>query len=183
MGKTQNPNLSLSRNMVVLFSTVGVLLLLGTCCYLISIVTIEYDPVWNQNIKEKCPDFFDTCDGDLQRFYADYTFSSFGQISYLCGAYCGIVFQYWYFEGLSQVKPPQKKSRVKKCLRMLILISISIPFQIALHKVPRACNPFVWTFLQNGIVNFLLLFILFGFTDALLLKIGLYDKNDVVKKK
>jgi hypothetical protein len=47
MGKTQNPNLSLSRNMVVLFSTVGVLLLLGTCCYLISIVTIEYDPVWN----------------------------------------------------------------------------------------------------------------------------------------
>ena len=51
-----------------------------------------------------------------------------------------------------------------------------------MHKVPRACNAFVWLFLYNGVVNFMLLFILFGFTDTLLLKIGLYDRKDVAKK-
>jgi hypothetical protein len=89
-GKTQNPNLRLTRNIVLLFTTLGVMLLLGISFYFIAVETVDNEAVWETNIRAKCPDYFETSNNKITRFYADFIFSSFGSIGCMTGAYLGI---------------------------------------------------------------------------------------------
>jgi len=78
MGKTQKPNLPLAKNMVVLFTISGVLLLLGVAFYFITVETVDNDSVWETNIREKCPEFFENSDSTISRFYSEFILASFG---------------------------------------------------------------------------------------------------------
>lgn len=94
------------------------------------------------------------------------------------GAYCGQVFQYKYFEGMTKLKAPENKACPKGCGRLLVMIATIVPFELILHLIPAPQNIYLWLFMQNLCTSFLMLFVFFGLGDQIMLKLGLYDKND-----
>ena len=176
-GKTLKPDLLVKRNFAIFMSTSTCVLLIGIAIYLVIVNTVTDESVWQVNVTNKCPDFIKSST-DLDRFYYDYSLASFGQVGYLIGAYCGIVFQYERFEGLSKMSPPKEKNCLKGFLRFLCLAGTAGPYTTILGFVPKFQNPFVWLFAQQLLSSLVLSFYLFGLADQILFKLGLYDKRD-----
>ena len=153
---------------------------LGLCIgfYFLMVPEIENKEEWAVNIKAKCPDYFEGTDYTLERFYAGAIFAVFGKSFGLLGAYLGILLQYRKFQGTSLVGPPAHKRCCKTFTRNVLLLAITIPYQVCLAEVPRADNLWLWMIVQNGVQYFLLFFTLFGLSDYVLLRMGLYDRKN-----
>ena len=75
------------------------MLVLGVSCSALMVALTVYwlsnepekEPVWEMNIRQKCPDYFTMEDHTIERFYSGRIMASFGLIGYLAGAYCGTV--------------------------------------------------------------------------------------------
>ena len=81
------PHLNIRRQSRILGIGCAVALMIACVFYWIMTAFIVNDPLWEANIKLKCPDFFSKHYDTIDRFYHGYTLGSFGQIGYLVGAY------------------------------------------------------------------------------------------------
>ena len=120
----------------------------------------------------------------MERFYTGWIVAGFGQVGYLIGAYAGICIQYRCFNGLSLIQPPRKKKCLKGFLRNLMLGIFALSYQWghARWVFGSNANIYILLFFHQLVPSFVLFLLIFGFSDALFLKIGLYDlmADDVV---
>ena len=115
----------------------------------------------------------------MPRFYSGKILLGLGQIGFAEGAYFGIVLQHYCFEGLSKIQVPKRcslKLFAQRMLRMCVMISIVIAHIGISRRTPRANNIYLRLICQNLMWSMLYMFLVFGFSDVLILKLRLYDK-------
>lgn len=79
------------------------------------------DPYWSFEIEAKCGP------GPLQSAYAEKSFQQTGLISIGFGAYCGMVFSWYYFNGQKGLEEPYAKGGCKALLRLFVFSALAIP--------------------------------------------------------
>ena len=101
---------------------------IGVLVYFINQATFEPDPKWATNVTQKCPDYFGEPYQTVDRFYTAHTFSSFGQVGYAFGAYCGLILQHKLFEGMSLIVIPSRKRGLKMLIRTILLLAFCVGY-------------------------------------------------------
>ena len=94
------------------------------------------------------------------------------------GAYCGIVFQYEVYDGRNKFKDPKTGAGWKSAIRMLVMFSFILVFDLVQNKLIINLDSFALYFILNMLCYSLLFFALFGLSDVILLKLRLLDSQD-----
>lgn len=144
----------------------------------------ETNEVWESNIRAKCQDVLSDYEDSIPRFYSGRQLLGLGQIGFAVGAYLGIVFQHYFFDGLSKIRVPKRcslKLITQRILRICVMILIVIGHIGVSRRTPRANNIYLRLICQNLMWSMLYMFLVFAFSDLLLLKLRLYDKAEEPK--
>lgn len=176
-GQIQAPDEPLCRYFAIASGSCLLALVVGMGSCWIYGASHETNMVWEQNVMSKCSDDFIGPKNTIDRFFRGYILVGFGQIGYLLGAYSGILLQYRCFEGLSKIEPAKEKSCLKAALRTLMLISFAVTYQYFHGRFIARSSESIYLvlFLLQLVPSFVIFFLLFGLSDALFLKLGLYD--------
>ena len=59
LGKSNAPGQPITKNILIVFCASSVALLLGLLAYWICDTKVVNDPIWEENIKQKCPDMYE----------------------------------------------------------------------------------------------------------------------------
>lgn len=73
---------------------------IGAIFYYAEVATIVNDPVWENEIKDKCPDLINVYQ-TMERIGCGDIYASFGKVGYLIGAYFGVFYSYTKYEGMT----------------------------------------------------------------------------------
>lgn len=103
----------------------------------------------------------------------------FGQVGYIMGSYAGICLQYKCFDGLSLISPAKKLACPKAALRNLLLMGFLLGNQYVHEKwvLYQDADIYILLFINSLLYNTTNFFLIFAFSDALFLKMGLYDQK------
>ena len=150
--------------------------MIGLSAYYIHMEAFDPDPMWIQMITMKCKSYLEQANTDVKRFRTGHTYASFGLVGIPFGAYCGLLMQHRCFQGMSRISAPKKS--YKNLLRTAFLMSFCITYQLLCDAIPFPEYLALWLIGNAFMRNFLFFFFLFGLSDRILLRIGLYDRHD-----
>jgi len=77
-GKTNQPDVPVKRSLLIVIAVCVVALVGGIGSYLLATRYVENDPVWEANIRAKCPNFFAEDDHTIEFFYTGQILETFG---------------------------------------------------------------------------------------------------------
>ena len=131
---------------------------------------ITIDPTWIEQITSKCGT------SKLETAFQTLSLVQSGVTGLFFGGYFGCLFQTKYCEGMTKYQQPAENSILKCAARLILSAGISLPILLLyLIKVETIPNDYLLMFVKSLLPLTVSGFLLFGVTDEISLRVGLYD--------